>query len=126
MAKLRSLTPRIGAMSARVGYIGRADLERARDRRRDREVATRALYKTARWQRLRLTVFARDLYTCAMCHAVDGDTARLVCDHVEAHRGDVGRFWSGPFQTLCKGCHDRDKQRQERQDGRQDGRARRG
>jgi hypothetical protein len=27
-------------------------------------------------------------------------------DHVEPHRGDVNKFWLGPFQSLCKRCHD--------------------
>jgi hypothetical protein len=36
-----------------------------------------------------------------------------VCDHVTPHRGDVAKFWSGPFQSLCQPCHDREKQRAE-------------
>jgi hypothetical protein len=34
-----------------------------------------------------------------------------VCDHVEPHRGDLDKFWSGPFQSLCAECHNVDKQR---------------
>jgi 5-methylcytosine-specific restriction endonuclease McrA len=45
-----------------------------------------------------------------MCHHVIADTSQLVCDHVEPHRGDARRFWAGPFQTLCKPCHDSAKQ----------------
>ena len=99
-----------------MSVLKREDLERARDQRRDREEATRALYKTARWQRLRLVIFARDLYTCqhTECRKIEGNTSLLVCDHVEPHRGDVEKFWAGPFQTLCKGCHDSEKQRLER------------
>jgi hypothetical protein len=29
-----------------------------------------------------------------------------ICDHVEPHHGDRNKFWSGPFQSLCKRCHD--------------------
>jgi len=68
------------------------DLERARDASRDREQATRALYKTARWRRLRLMFLTCDLYTCGLCGRIEGSSVRPVCDHVEPHRGDVTRF----------------------------------
>jgi hypothetical protein len=87
--------------------------ERSLDRRRSAETETRRLYKTARWQHNRLAVFARDLYRCANCSCIEADTSKLVCDHVEPHRGDVEKFWAGPFQTLCKACHDGEKQKQE-------------
>jgi 5-methylcytosine-specific restriction enzyme A len=114
MGRLKMLAPRLTTLRPRVHVLRRADLEQARDRRRDQEVATRTLYKTARWQRLRLTVLARDLFTCQMCHKVEGNTSLLVCDHIDAHRGCVAKFWAGPFQTLCKDCHDSEKQRTER------------
>nr|WP_245581848.1 hypothetical protein [Phyllobacterium phragmitis] len=49
-----------------------------------------------------------------MCWLLEPNSSQLVCDHVTPHRGDEELFWSGPFQTLCKPCHDRDKQRMER------------
>jgi 5-methylcytosine-specific restriction enzyme A len=61
-----------------------------------------------------MTIIARDLFTCRMCRKVEGNTSLLVCDHIEPHRGCVEKFWAGPFQTLCKGCHDNEKQRLER------------
>jgi hypothetical protein len=27
------------------------------------------------------------------------------CDHIQPHRGDPVKFYSGPFQSLCKSCH---------------------
>ncbi len=114
MGRLKMLTPRLAALRPRVAVLHRGDLEQARDRRRDQEIATRPLYKTARWQRLRRTVLARDLYTCGMCRRVEGNSALLVCDHIEPHRGCVEAFWAGPFQTLCKTCHDGKKQSLER------------
>lgn len=113
MGRLKMLAPRLTTLRPRVHVLRRVDLEQARDRRRDQEVATRALYKTARWQRLRMTILARDLFTCRMCRRVEGNTSLLVCDHIEPHRGDVEKFWAGPFQTLYKDCHDREKQRLE-------------
>ena len=76
----------------------------------------RKWYKTARWQKLRLIVFARDLFTCQMveCGRVVSNTAKLVCDHRRPHRGDEGRFWDEQnLQTLCKPCHDKLKQAEE-------------
>ena len=82
------------------------------DRRRLADSATRALYKTARWLALRaaqLTAFP----LCALCLGEGRTTAATVCDHVEPHGGDVDRFWNGPFQSLCKHCHDSVKQSEE-------------
>lgn len=74
----------------------------------------RAWYKTARWRALRLKVFLRDLYTCQMCGRLEGDTSKLVCDHIKPHRGDERVFWDeANLQTLCKACHDTVKQAEE-------------
>ena len=73
----------------------------------------RVLYKTARWVTIRLAqLFDEPL--CRMCAADGRVTIATVCDHVEPHRGDVERFFAGPFQSLCKLCHDSRKQRAER------------
>jgi 5-methylcytosine-specific restriction enzyme A len=117
MGRLKMLAPRLTTLRPHVHVLHRAGLEQVRDRRRDQEIATRKLYKTARWQRLHMSILARDLFTCRMCRKVEGNTSRLVCDHVEPHRGCVEKFWAGPFQTLCKDCHDSDKQQLERSHG---------
>jgi 5-methylcytosine-specific restriction protein A len=78
--------------------------------------AWRGWYKTARWAALRLRIFLRDLYQCQQpgCGKVEGNTSLLVCDHVIPHRGDTRLFWDEHnLQTLCKRCHDVDKQRAE-------------
>lgn len=70
-------------------------------------------YGTARWQRLR----ARQLQAqplCAFCAARGLVITATVCDHTEPHRGDEVKFWAGPFTSLCKPCHDSDKQRIEK------------
>jgi 5-methylcytosine-specific restriction endonuclease McrA len=70
-------------------------------------------YNTARWQELRMRVFTRDRFTCRMpgCGRLEGNTSRLVCDHIRAHRGDAALFWDeANLQTLCKPCHDGLKQ----------------
>jgi 5-methylcytosine-specific restriction protein A len=74
----------------------------------------KAWYKTARWRALRLKVFLRDLYTCRKCGRIEGDTSKLVCDHIDPHRGDERRFWDeANLQTLCAECHNRLKQAEE-------------
>ena len=98
MARLRTAAPRVGRLQPRVARL--AETEADRSRLRDAAEGGRAWYKTARWQRLRWSVLLRD-------------------------RGDEERFWAGPFQTLCKPCHDGAKQRSERSGRRASGWARR-
>lgn len=63
-----------------------------------------------------MAVFNRDGYRCQTC----GKLCRgrgphsPVCDHVVPHKGDEALFFDPHnLQTLCKSCHDGDKQRQE-------------
>jgi 5-methylcytosine-specific restriction endonuclease McrA len=104
---LSTLTPRVARLDGK-------DAEASRSRYRDAKAEWRAWYKTARWQKLRWSVLVRDCFTCQLCGRLEGNTAQLVCDHIEPHRGDEARFWNGPFQTLCKPCHDGDKQASEK------------
>lgn len=71
------------------------------------------LYDNSRWRKLRLAQL-RTEPLCAMCRQEGRTTAASVCDHVVPHKGDETLFWSGPFQSLCKPCHDRHKQSEER------------
>lgn len=74
----------------------------------------RKWYSTARWERLRQATFLRDLYACTKCRRLEGDTSRLICDHVDPHRGNERKFFDPDnLTTLCKPCHDSVKQRQE-------------
>lgn len=111
MAGLRAIAPRLGALPPR--------LARARDNHGHSIEAEpwRKWYSLKRWKVLRLEVFSRDLFTCQMpgCGRIEGDTALLVCDHVERHGGDPRLFWPiTNLQTLCKPCHDSAKQAEER------------
>ena len=72
------------------------------------------LYSSARWRRLRAAQLAAEPI-CRMCDERGAVTVATVCDHIEPHRGDLDKFWSGPFQSLCKPHHDSLKQREERQ-----------
>ena len=69
-------------------------------------------YWKERWRRIsRAQLAAHPL--CAFCLAGDVITPATVCDHVEDHKGDETKFWSGPFQSLCAPCHSGTKQRAE-------------
>ena len=108
---LRSLTPKLSNLRSTVGIPRDADgHSRAAE-------PWRLWYKLARWKRLRLDIFERDLFTCqrTTCGRLIGDTSKLVADHILPHRGDPDLFWSkANLQTLCKPCHDGAKQAEER------------
>jgi len=54
-------------------------------------------------------------WACAFRGALRSSNLTLVADHITPHRGDEFLFWdAGNLQCLCKPCHDRHKQRQER------------
>ncbi|MDQ0349748.1 HNH endonuclease [Ancylobacter vacuolatus] len=92
----------------------------SRDRLRYATKPWRAWYDLARWKRLRLKVFLRDLFACQMpgCRVIEPNTSRLVCDHRVPHHGDEALFWDeNNLQTLCKPCHDKVKQAEERRAG---------
>lgn len=114
MGRLTTLKPKVGTLAPRLKRYAPGD-ETDRSRFRDETQAWRKWYKTAKWQKLRWSILVRDKFTCRMCKKLETATSLLVCDHVEQHHGDEAAFWSGPFQTLCKTCHDSTKQKQERQ-----------
>lgn len=83
---------------------------------RDRPQPWRKWYKTAKWERLRQSTFLRDLYTCQMkgCGRIEGNTSKLICDHIDPHRGDERKFFDpNNLQTLCLHCHNALKQKEE-------------
>lgn len=77
------------------------------------EPAYKRWYKTARWQKFRRAFLAANPL-CLMCSAAGRTEVAVICDHVERHGGDEAKFWAGPFQGLCKHCHDSAKQRFEK------------
>jgi 5-methylcytosine-specific restriction protein A len=88
--------------------------ERRREFDRFRRVSKpwRALYDTAAWKRIRLHQLTAEPL-CRWCRDRGLTVVATVCDHVVAHRGDPDKFFAGPFQSLCKPCHDRDAQRRD-------------
>jgi 5-methylcytosine-specific restriction enzyme A len=113
MGKLRQLRGPLPVLKPRVSFLN--DDKAAASRVRDRRHEYRAWYKTQRWKRLRWSVLVRDLFTCQRCGRVEANTALLVADHREPHRGNEVLFWDAQnLWCLCKACHDSAKQREER------------
>jgi 5-methylcytosine-specific restriction endonuclease McrA len=113
MGRLTNLKPTLQVLPRTIGFARDADGHSAKAE------PWRAWYKTARWKRLRLLIFARDLYQCQRegCGRIEFDTSLLVADHKRRHLGNATLFWDEDnLQTLCKPCHDGPKQRQERRD----------
>jgi 5-methylcytosine-specific restriction protein A len=67
----------------------------------------------ARWRRFRLH-YLRENPLCVRCLKDSKSVPASVVDHVEPHKGDMVKFWEGPFQALCTTCHDGYKQRLEK------------
>jgi len=113
MARLQTVKPTLAKV--RPMLVAVTQDARERSRQRDRDVTWRKLYKTSRWQRLRWKVLEQSHFTCAMCGRIEGQTAKLVADHIMPHKGDENLFWDkGNLQCLCRQCHDTTKKRMER------------
>jgi len=108
MARMKQLAPR-----------GRQLKPRGADtpvpvRARDRVDTWRRWYKTPEWKALRWEVLVQEHFTCRRCAHV-GESREMVADHVQPHRGDRELFFDRQnLQCLCAGCHNSDKQREER------------
>ena len=83
------------------------------DQRRRQSQPWRHLYKTARWQRIR----QQQLQSHPLCawHLKSGRLVpATVVHHVHRHEGNAALFFGGPFESLCKFCHDSLAQQEER------------
>lgn len=115
MGRLQRLGPVIASQPVRVARASGLQSGDGREAGRREARPDRRLYNSAAWRRLRMTVLERDLFTCRRCGRVEADTSQLVADHIAPHLGDERMFFDPEnLQCLCKACHDRDKQREER------------
>jgi hypothetical protein len=71
------------------------------------------LYTLTRWRKIRSHQLKIEPL-CRICISNGIITPATICDHIEPHRGDMIKFWNGPFQSLCKQCHDSHKQKFEK------------
>ena len=70
------------------------------------------LYQTTKWRKIRSDYLLRNPL-CVMCRQDGLYTPASVCDHIDPHKGNETKFYSGPFQALCKTHHDSTKAREE-------------
>lgn len=116
MPKLKTMKPLVGTLAPRIGYA--PGDEKVRDRQRAQTQHWRKWYASTEWRKLRMRVLVRDLFTCQMCGKLEPNTALLVGDHKEPHRGDRARFFDEQnVWAVCKPCHDGEKQKLERAQG---------
>jgi 5-methylcytosine-specific restriction protein A len=60
----------------------------------------------SRWQQFSRR-FLRQNPLCVECEKNGKISPAEVCDHIVPHKGDMAKFWEGPFQGLCVKCHNR-------------------
>ena len=117
MARLRQAPVRLGQAGLRLRPVAGAGADR--DKTRDKIEEWRAWYHSAEWRALRWQVLVEANFTCAMCGRIEGNTSKLVGDHIKSHRGDRSLFFArANVQCLCKQCHDSVKQRMDKAQGR--------
>lgn len=109
MGRLRQVRPQVATLGLAVPMM--------RGEARRPEVDDELRFKhTARWQRLRMAVLERDLFTCQWpgCGVTLADTSQLIADHKVPVRVEPSRKWDmDNLQCLCKTCHDGPKQAME-------------
>jgi 5-methylcytosine-specific restriction endonuclease McrA len=109
MAKLQTLTPRLGKAPTRLATV-------ASDSWRSGRTSTARGYGY-RWQRAREQHLAQHPL-CVMCQAEGRVTAATVVDHITPHRGNEALFWDrSNWQSLCASHHSGEKQREENGNG---------
>lgn len=78
-----------------------------------------AWYDGKRWRALKAATHLANGYTCGMCGCLCVGRSPApnspVCDHKVPHRGDATLFFDPDnLWTVCKQCHDSEKQRIEK------------
>jgi 5-methylcytosine-specific restriction enzyme A len=128
VGRLKAPPARLTAAPGGLGYAAQPEGERGRDqaRRQAAALTLRHLYNTARWRGergVRNRILTRDGWQCRMCQTMLVGQSPApnspVVDHITPHKGNLALFWAEDnLQALCKGCHDTEKQRIDRQHGR--------
>lgn len=83
------------------------------DNRSQQAQEYRRLYGTARWKRTReAQLMAQPL--CEWCLEREDITPATEVHHADGgHKGNIDKFWSGPFISTCKPCHSSRGQRED-------------
>ena len=62
------------------------------------------MYNNKRWRKRRALQLAKTPI-CEHCSKRGSIVVATVADHIEPHRGDPLKFWTGKLQSLCHDCH---------------------
>lgn len=74
------------------------------DRLFPHDPVSQRLYNSKRWKEIRADQLEAEPY-CRE-HLKRGERVKATTvDHIEPHKGDEKRFFTGPFQSLCHKCH---------------------
>ena len=95
------------------GMPSRPEQKRAFDRIRRREQPWRKWFNLRVWRDIRAAQLIGEPL-CERCKARDVFVVASVVHHTVPHRGDWQLFVGGPFESLCKPCHDSEAQAEER------------
>ena len=100
-------------MPPTIGQRPKAERDADYEGERRRVKPWRRWYSTAVWKAIRRTQL-RAQPLCERCLGREVTRAARVVNHRVAHRGVWERFIAGPFESLCKRCHDSEVQSEER------------
>jgi len=89
--------------------LDRRERNREYDAKRRKEKPWRALYKTPEWLKIREDQLLKQPL-CQRCYDRGEIVPATVAHHVNRHGGDRLKFFSGPFASSCKACHDQIEQ----------------
>ncbi len=84
------------------GCLRVPDDTRAQDARP--QDAWKHLYGTERWRNLRIA-FLAEHPLCGRCLTSGIVEPATVVHHIDPHKGDLEKFWGGPFEGLCAPHH---------------------
>ena len=93
---------------------GRREANRQHDAARRHEHKYRQLYSSARWKALRAKQL-QDHPLCAFHLKRNKVVEASVVHHVNPKdKDDIATFFRGPFESLCKPCHDSAGQKEDK------------
>ncbi len=90
----------------------RIESRRAADRKRRKNLPWRKWYFTPAWRIRRAQQLDRVPW-CEPCKAMGKTRKATDVNHKEPHRGDREKFFKGPLESCCAGCHSGFVQRSE-------------
>jgi 5-methylcytosine-specific restriction enzyme A len=90
------------------GYCDKHRIEKLATSNDYHDQGSKHLYNSKKWQIIRKNKLINQPW-CEECLRANPPiyTPATDVDHIDPHRGDIKRFFNGPFQSLCKECHSR-------------------